>query len=241
MHRPGYECGALLKEYGEYGQWAALRPWDGSACRRIEERCQCLRIAKELGVAKDYFDGKRILEIGPALISFMSTVPAPVKVGIEPLAMRFCKAGMLPDNDIVYIACRGESVPLPGDRFDLVLSRNNLDHVDNPRDVVLEAYRLLRPGGEFALIVHLADKPSPTEPHVFTESGLLELMKPFKLKGGSIEKGGKIESRDEFRGIFTKAEAGGWKCHDKFKAHCVRPLVTWGLRLNPHNFFTKNN
>lgn len=204
MHHAGLTCEELLVEYGERDVWEARRPWSPNIIRAIEERCQCLRIAKELGVPKTYFDGKRILEIGPGLISALSTVKTNVKVAIEPLAKEFGREGFLPNDDIIYLACRAEDMPLPESFFDVVISRNNFDHVDDPAAVVCEMARVLRTGGEVCLIVHLEEKPSATEPHTFTELRLKELFHQFELVSQQVAEGGRTDAGKEFRGIFKK-------------------------------------
>jgi SAM-dependent methyltransferase len=45
----------------------------------------------------------------------------------------------------------GESIPLPDDSVDLIISLNVLEHVQNPDLVLSEAWRVLRPGGYFLL------------------------------------------------------------------------------------------
>jgi SAM-dependent methyltransferase len=45
----------------------------------------------------------------------------------------------------------GEAIPLPDASVDLVVSLQVLEHVNNPRQVLAEAWRVLRPGGHFYL------------------------------------------------------------------------------------------
>jgi 2-polyprenyl-3-methyl-5-hydroxy-6-metoxy-1,4-benzoquinol methylase len=43
----------------------------------------------------------------------------------------------------------GESIPWPDSSFDLVVSGNVLEHLENPSDVFKEVSRVLKPGGQF--------------------------------------------------------------------------------------------
>jgi SAM-dependent methyltransferase len=49
----------------------------------------------------------------------------------------------------VVLGALGEALPFADDCFDLVMSRQVLEHVDNPEQVIREAYRVLKPGGYF--------------------------------------------------------------------------------------------
>lgn len=45
----------------------------------------------------------------------------------------------------------GESIPLPGESMDLIVSLQVLEHVKSPSQVLAEVWRVLRPGGHFFL------------------------------------------------------------------------------------------
>jgi len=49
------------------------------------------------------------------------------------------------------IATAGEDTTLPSDSFDFVISSEVLEHVENPERVIQEIYRVLKPGGRWAL------------------------------------------------------------------------------------------
>jgi sugar transferase (PEP-CTERM/EpsH1 system associated) len=45
-----------------------------------------------------------------------------------------------------------EAIPYPDDRFDVVVSRSVLEHIQNPQVVFAELYRVLKPGGKFIFL-----------------------------------------------------------------------------------------
>lgn len=47
----------------------------------------------------------------------------------------------------------GEDLPFPDASFDLVISSNVLEHVDNPQKVIDESVRVLKPGGHIVIVV----------------------------------------------------------------------------------------
>lgn len=48
-----------------------------------------------------------------------------------------------------YVNARGEDIKIPDNSFNHVLSFDVLEHVQDPKKVISEAYRLVKPGGKF--------------------------------------------------------------------------------------------
>jgi SAM-dependent methyltransferase len=71
-----------------------------------------------------------------------------VDVDTEALAL-----GRQLDRSLLLICARAESLPLPSDAFDLVISRVALPYTDIPR-AVHEIGRVLKPGGRCWLVLH---------------------------------------------------------------------------------------
>lgn len=70
-------------------------------------------------------------------------------------------------------------VGAPDNSFDLVLSTQVLEHVEQPESYLKECLRLLRPGGKLVLTTHgiYADHPCPLDLHRWTADGLAALCK----------------------------------------------------------------
>jgi SAM-dependent methyltransferase len=107
--------------------------------------------------------------------------PARISIGVEPLAHRFADAGLLLASDAIYLAARAEAIPLISGTVDVVVARNSLDHVDDPRAAVAEARRLLRPGGTLILNFDVNHTPTPTEPHTLDAEQVRSWLRPMAL------------------------------------------------------------
>jgi 2-polyprenyl-3-methyl-5-hydroxy-6-metoxy-1,4-benzoquinol methylase len=55
------------------------------------------------------------------------------------------------NGQFTLIQCVGEAVPLPDASIDLVVSLQVLEHVTDPKQVLAEVWRVLKPGGHFYL------------------------------------------------------------------------------------------
>jgi SAM-dependent methyltransferase len=101
-------------------------------------------------------------------------------VAVDPLADGYAAEGLLPTgchcDRVTYLAAPGESVPLPSGFADIVVIENCLDHVDDPRRVVKEIWRLLRPGGHLWLLVDLMSYSDHLHPNPFSEITLRALL-----------------------------------------------------------------
>lgn len=100
----------------------------------------------------------RVLEVGcgPHGIGFF--LGEGEVVAVDPLADFYDRAFAWARQgaNVRTLRAQGEALPLPDASFDLVISDNVLDHTRDPRAVVSEIARVLRPGGVlyFTLNVH---------------------------------------------------------------------------------------
>lgn len=165
----------------------ALLPGEGPAPTYEGRRWQLARAAvrrilQESGIEDtNFFDDKVVVDIGPGALGFPDACPARISIGVEPLAHRFAEAGLMLSSDAIYLAARAEAIPLISGTVDVVVARNSLDHVDDPRAAVAEARRLLRPGGTLILNFDVDHTPTPTEPHALDADEVRSWLHPMAI------------------------------------------------------------
>ena len=150
-----------------------------------QARAEVRRVLREAEIDEDaFFARKVVLDIGSGPLGFPDAVAeqAAVSVSVEPLAERFAEAGLLLDSNAVYLNCGAERMPLRSSSVDVVVSRNNLDHVDDPVAVLAEVKRVLRPGGTFILNVDVDHTPTVTEPHTIDLARLHTWLAPLAIE-----------------------------------------------------------
>lgn len=100
--------------------------------------------------------GERVLEIGCGtgsdLLQFAKHGAIAVGIDITPEHIRLARerVGSLAQ----VLNGNGTSIPFPDESFDYVYSHGVLHHLDQPRRMVEEIFRVLRPGGRFNVHVY---------------------------------------------------------------------------------------
>ncbi len=98
----------------------------------------------------------RVLEVGcgaHGLIFFFGTENG---VGVDPLADHYARLFPQWQSRARTVAAPGEQLPFQAGSFDVVLCDNVVDHAENPRRILEEIARVLKPGGSlyFEVNVH---------------------------------------------------------------------------------------
>jgi ubiquinone/menaquinone biosynthesis C-methylase UbiE len=119
---------------------------------------------EELKIERDFFAGKRVLEIGNGPLAPILQFDDCERHGIDPLNNMYMDAGWpLFAYDAKFISMGAERLPYPDEYFDAVLSVNALDHVDDFNKVASEMQRVVKSGGEIRFEVEY-HQPTVTEP-----------------------------------------------------------------------------
>jgi SAM-dependent methyltransferase len=162
------------------GDAAVADTYDG---RRVQQaRAEVRRVLAEAGIDDPgFFDGKVVVDVGSGPLGFPDAVGAATSISVDPLHRRYAESGLLDAGSrAVYLSVGAEDIPLPDGTVDVVVSRNNLDHVDDPAIAAAEMIRLLRPGGTLILSVDVDHPPTAAEPHELSHDAVRRLLTPLE-------------------------------------------------------------
>ncbi len=158
------------------------------------------------GSIDDWAHERSVVEIGAGPYPLVAAAAQGWKrcVAVDPIARGYVEEDLVPPvaQHVVYVAARGESIPLPSACADLVVIENCLDHVRDPAQVVREIRRLLTPGGLLWIFVDLSNHVDHMHPHAMNEEKVRGL-----LKAGGFE-----VVRDEVTAHKAHPEAYGSYC-----------------------------
>lgn len=164
------------------------------------QRNRLLKLAEFLGVPgdaesngiDDWCASRTVIEIGAGPFPAAGAARKGWKkaIAVDPIARGYVEGGLVPVccDHIVYVESKGERIPLPSGYADLIINENCLDHVTNPRAVVKEMVRLLKPGGLLWFFVDLSNHIDQMHPHAMNEQKVRKLL---------VEIGGFTILRDE--------------------------------------------
>ncbi len=157
---------------------------------------------------------RSVVEIGAGPYPSIAVARWKRAIAIDPLADGYVTERLLPVrchcDEVTYLASPGESVPLPSGFADLVVIENCLDHVDQPRDVVKEIWRLLKPGGLLWILVDLMNYSDHMHPNPFSEITLRALLSSEGydvIKDRVSDHKSHPQAYGEYRGLLVKPHA----------------------------------
>lgn len=138
-------------------------------------------VAAALGQPSRWFEDRTVVSIGCGCTGDLAAFPARAKVAIDPLLYVYQQLDMLVADEAggrtLYLSLGAEDLPLL-DRFaDLVICRNALDHMPDPRVGLNEIWRILADDGSVFVSVDIGGEPTPDEPTVFSIESLRALLR----------------------------------------------------------------
>lgn len=136
-------------------------PWWDRIAYIQHQLIESLRVAiRSLNLSKE-----AVLDFGCADQPYRSEIPASVQYD----------GADLPGNpDATIVLNPDGTLPVPDASYDVVLSTQVLEHVDDPRTYLAECHRVLRPGGRLLLSTHghMIYHPDPVDFWRWTGPGL---------------------------------------------------------------------
>ena len=215
------------------------------------------------------FKNKQLLEIGAGVGTFLVIARTKYKInafGIEPskdefspfneISQALLKEYNLPED--IVISGAAEKLPFNDNSFDLIYSTNVLEHVQNPKLVIEESIRVLKPGGYLQFVI--PNYFSFWEGHYgifwpcLTNKFLakiyaalvgqnpkyidtLQLISPFSLKKILVEMKNKIEVLSWGKDVFKKRLTTG-NYSDWASLQTIRPVVSLVQKLKLSSLIT---
>jgi SAM-dependent methyltransferase len=134
------------------------------------------------GRDQPWLEDKTVLSIGCGCTGDLAAWPAAMKIAADPLLYVYQKLGMLLDDvagtsRTMYLALGIEDIPLLDECADLVVCRNALDHMPDPKKGLEQIWRLLKRDGTLFVSVDVGGVPTPDEPTVFSVESLAALLR----------------------------------------------------------------
>lgn len=165
----------------------------------------------EPGDIDDWASERSVIEIGAGPFPSIASVQRGWlrAVAVDPVARGYVEEGLIAEaaRAVVYVDAPGERIPLPASFADLLVIENCLDHVRDPKAVVREITRLVRPRGYVWLFVDLSNHVDHMHPHAMSEHKVRALLGEFDIVRDEVT-GHKAhpQAYGSYRGLLRRRE-----------------------------------
>lgn len=162
---------------------------------------QEVKYLKDLNLERNAFTGKKILDVGSGPMPSATCFTGADLYCLDPLLSKYVGIGFPLHlyGDVKFVQGYSENMPVVDDFFDVILSVNALDHVDDFEATATEIKRVLKDDG--ILIVHLHyHLPTQNEPLALTDdrvAAAFSQVRNFRKISESKEKLGSGCGKDE--------------------------------------------
>lgn len=139
----------------DYQQDKAARLHGHEAEKMAAMAARSRLIRERIHAVHPFEEDARVIEVGSGahgLIFYFGTKDG---VGVDPLADHYAALFPAWQDRARTVAAYGERLPFPDGWFDIVLCDNVVDHAENPRRIVEEMARVLKPGGLLYFTVNI--------------------------------------------------------------------------------------
>lgn len=150
----------------------------------IVERRVCKKIKFAIKASQIvYFD--KWLDVGCGLRPYESSFPADSYIGVD-----IETSGRVPTLKAPDFFYNGRELPFPEGSFDGVLCTQVLEHVSDPRNLLAEMHRVIKPGGGLILSLPFVwqEHEEPYDFFRFTRFGIVDLLGQSGFEVESVER-----------------------------------------------------
>ena len=133
------------------------------------------------GQDRKWVEDKAVVTVGCGCTGDLAAWPAAIKIAVDPLLYVYQKLDMLIEDApntsrTMFLSVCVEDIPLLDESADMVICRNALDHMPDPKEGLNQIWRILKKSRMFFLSVDIGGAPTPDEPSPFTRESLLSLL-----------------------------------------------------------------